>query len=138
MAKSKVAEKAEATKLADVTREQYAAWQREQEAIGEAEATGSPEIVALRKLAHAAERIFEHEGITSRRMTPLEILGEALRCARSDFSVLGDASGAESGMVDGMVFRRAELRIDLALALAEHREKFAVTSTESATEGGAS
>ena len=97
-----------------------------------AEATGSPELVALRKLAHTAESIFDFQGIMGHRLTPLEILEEALRCAQSDFAVLGDSSCGESGMADSMVFRRAELRIDLALALAEYREKFPLAAADSA------
>ena len=109
--------------------EDYAAWQAKQTAIDEAEATGSPEVVALRKLARAAESIFEFRG-NLRRPPPAEILREALRCAQSDFAVLGDASSTGSGMADNMTFRRAELRIDLALALAEYREEFPMFAPE--------
>ena len=111
---------------AEGTRAEYEAYVAEQAAIAEAEATGSTEIVALRKLARAAEHIFEFQGICG-RMSPVEILGEALRCAQSDFAVMGDSTAVASGMADSMVFRRAELRIDLALALAEYREEFPVT-----------
>ncbi len=111
------------------SREHYEAWKAEQAAIAEAEATGSAELVALRKLAKVAEHIFEFEGITCRQMTPAEILGEAIRCAQSDFAIIGDSSHVGSGMADSMVFRRAELRLDLALALAEYRQKFAAQAT---------
>ena len=114
---------------AKFTREEFEAYQATQKALDEAEATGSPELVALRKLARTAEHIFEHQGI-SRRMTPVEILGEALRCAQSEFAVLGDSSFSGSGTADSMVFRRAELRIDLALALAEYREEFSLAAPE--------
>ena len=114
------------------SREHFEAYQAEQAAIAEAEATGSPEVVALRKLAHVAASIFEFNGIMGHQLTPVEILGEALRCAQSDFAVIGDASGTGSGMADSMVFRRAELRIDLALALAEYREEFPLVAAEEA------
>ena len=114
---------------AEGTREHFEAWKAEQAAIAEAEATGSPELVALRKLARTAEHIFEFQGLCH-RMTPVEILGEALRCAQSEFAVLGDSSCCGSGMADSMVFRRAELRIDLALALAEYREEFSLAAPE--------
>ena len=118
---------------AEGTREHFEAWKAEQAAIAEAEATGSPEVVALRKVVRAADGIFEFQGLPH-RLTSAEILGEALRCARSDFEVIGDAAAEGSGMVSSMVFRRAELRIDLALALAEYREEFAATGET----GGAS
>src|SRR6187402_3109471 len=92
------AEREEHTGPASGTREHFEAWQAEQEATAKAEATGSPELVALRKLAHAAESIFEFQGIMSPRLTPAEILGEALRCAQSDFAVMNSASNSESGM----------------------------------------
>lgn len=127
MSKSKVAQ-TDTTK--GVTREDYEAWRAEQERAAKNEATGSPELVALRKLVRTAESVFEFEGYCHRGtpMTPLEILGEALRCAQSDFAVIGDSSCGSSGMSNSMVFRRAELRIDLALALAEYRTEFDVTA----------
>ena len=82
------------------------------------------ELVALRKLARAALHIFEAEGLSHRPMSQLDVLSEALRCAQSDFAVLGDSACGSSGMADSMVFRRAELRIDLALALADYCEAF--------------
>lgn len=110
------------------SREHYEARQAEQAKLASGEATGSAEVVTLRKLARAAEQIFEFQGLSIGQLTPLEILGEALRCAQSDFSVIGDASSVGSGIVDSMVFRRAELRLDLALALAEYREEFAAAN----------
>jgi hypothetical protein len=79
------------------------------------------ELTALRQLADAVEEIFDAEGIHDK--TPAKILEEALRCTKADISLLSD--GAASGLgVDGMHFRRAEDRIDLALALAEYRATF--------------
>ena len=110
-----------------------AAQPAERQAHAAGEASGSPELVALRKLARTAEHIFEFEGIC-RTMTPAEILGEAIRCAKSDFAVLGDSTAVGSGTADSMVFRRAELRLDLALALAEYRQEFVVTTEPEAAE----
>jgi hypothetical protein len=75
------------------------------------------ELEALRQLADAAERIFDHEGIHTK--TPVQILQEALRSTQDDLTML---SSCESS--DSMFYRRAELRIDLALALAEYRATF--------------
>jgi len=93
------------------------------------------ELLALRKLVITAEHIFDAEGVTlvDTAMTPLEILSEALRSAKSDFAVIGDADMSCSGSDSSMVYRRAELRIDLALALAKYRKEF--PSESEATDG---
>lgn len=65
-----------------------------------------------------------------RGLTPAELLAEAARCAQSDFAVIGDASQGCSGTIDCMVYRRAEMRLDLALALADYRERFGVRADE--------
>jgi hypothetical protein len=79
------------------------------------------ELDVLRHLAGVAEHVFEAEGCPS---SPAQILRQALLCARSDFAVIGDACGEGSGTDDSMVYRRAELRIDLALALFDYRSEF--------------
>lgn len=80
------------------------------------------ELESLRELVRTAAYIFEATGATS-VMSPQDILRETLLCAQADFSVIGDASHAGGG-VDSMVFRRAELRIDLGIALAEYCNQF--------------
>jgi hypothetical protein len=79
--------------------------------------TPDPELTALRKLADTAEHIFDHQGIHTK--APMQILQEALRSAQDDIVQLSDSEGADS-----MSYRRAELRLDLALALAEYRATF--------------
>ena len=80
------------------------------------------ELETLRAVARTAAGIFEAEGLRPR--SPLDILRETLLCAQSDFEVIEYACTSDSGVVEGMVFRRAELRIDLGLALAAYCEKF--------------
>lgn len=80
------------------------------------------EVKALRKVADAAELVFQHEGIGD--PTPIDILREALRAAKDDFEILGDSAQSELGVPHGMVFARAQRRLDLALALADYRERF--------------
>ncbi len=87
-------------------------------------ASQSSEINALRALVHAAVGSFEFQGPFDSDTSPKDILLEVLLCAQSDFNVIGDASHTGGGVVDSMVFRRAELRIDLGIALAEYCEKF--------------
>jgi hypothetical protein len=78
------------------------------------------ELDALRNLVQVAEGVFEHDGESS---APVALLREALRSARADFDLLGDASGCGSAL-GGLTFIRCVRRIDLALALAEYRESF--------------
>jgi len=80
------------------------------------------EVVALRKLADAVELAFQNEGIGN--PSPNDILREAIRCAKDDFELIGDASESGLGAPEGMVFQRAQLRLDLALTLADYRERF--------------
>ena len=82
----------------------------------------SSELETLRAVARAAAGIFEADGRLL--CSPQDILREALLCAQSDFQVIECAGSSDGGVVDGMVFRRAELRIDLSLALAAYCEKF--------------
>jgi len=70
------------------------------------------------------------------RLTPAEILGEALRCAQDDFAMIGETVFAGGGTLNTMICRRATLRLDLALALAEYREEFSVATGNEV--GGAS
>jgi hypothetical protein len=84
----------------------------------------SAELKALRAIALAAMSSFEARGIAHLGLKPADILHEALLCAQSDIDVIGSACHTGLGAVDSMVFRRAELRIDLAIALAEYCGKF--------------
>jgi hypothetical protein len=81
------------------------------------------ELKALRALVHAAARTFEFQGLAG-TLTPKDILLETLLCAQSDLGVISDASHTGMGAAEDMVFRRAELRIDLGIALAEYCEEF--------------
>lgn len=80
------------------------------------------EVKALRKVADAVELVFQHDGIGD--PAPIDILREAIRCAQDDFEILGDSAQSELGVPHHMVFSRAQRRLDLALALADYRERF--------------
>ncbi|HEY4102541.1 MAG TPA: hypothetical protein VGM44_01575 [Polyangiaceae bacterium] len=115
--------------------------QRAAERAGVEPSATVAELESLREVAAAALQSFEARGLMAREWTPASILREALLCAPSDFEVIGDASDVGAGAPESMVFRRAVLRVELGIALAEHCEKFGLrtpTPFEQAEIGGAS
>jgi hypothetical protein len=82
------------------------------------------ELDVLRNVAELAEKIFESgEEIGNAAQSVTGILREALRSVRADIELISDSNGTGSS-VGFWPFRRAEFRIDLALALAEYRQEF--------------
>jgi hypothetical protein len=79
------------------------------------------ELVMLRRIVKTALTTFESEGYGS--PSAKELLGEALRCARDEFDLIGDAQAAGTG-VESMVYARAYHRTRLAIELAEYLETF--------------
>jgi hypothetical protein len=85
-----------------------------------AEATAN-EMAALHRIAGAAAHIFEHDGPV--RTGARELLLEAVKSAQEDFDAIG-ALECRGGGFETMFARRCELRLGLAIELADWLHRF--------------
>jgi hypothetical protein len=91
----------------------------------EAEATldrSDEELDVLRALVRQAEQTFEYDGPMTK--DPRNVLTEALQSAADDFALFGDEVWVGGGTATNMMFRRAQLRCQLAVALFAYRQSF--------------